>query len=210
MTDHLVINKKLMSPRSKKSNEEIRKASKQTIANAALSLFIHEGYLNVTIDQIATKAGVSKGLMYNYFSGKEDLLSFIIDRIMTEIYALSEIILAEKDPVKKMSVMLTTTFKLLREKGDFWKTIMPVITQKAISEKMEDGLKAILVSVTKDMKQMFRACGVKNAELEAYQLGALLDGIAWHYFFLFKNDYPLEKMKKELIRKYTKLLKNGK
>lgn len=198
-----------MSPRSKKSNEEIRKASKQTIANAALTLFIHEGYLNVTIDQIAKKAGVSKGLMYNYFSGKEELLRFIIERIMTEVSALGEIILTEKDPIKKMKVTLTTTFKLLREKGDFWKTIMPVITQKAISEKMEDGLKAILVSVTKDMKHMFKACGVKNPELEAYQLGALLDGIAWHYFFLFADDYPLNKMEKELIRKYTKLLKNG-
>ncbi|MES1226615.1 MAG: TetR/AcrR family transcriptional regulator [Bacteroidota bacterium] len=198
-----------MSPRSKKSNEEIRNASKQTIADSALTLFIHEGYLNVTIDQIAKKAGVSKGLMYNYFSGKEELLSFIIERIMTEVSALGELIFAEKDPVNKMKVMLTTTFKLLGEKGDFWKTIMPVITQKAISEKMEDGLKAILVSVTKDMKHMFKACGVRNPELEAYQLGALLDGIAWHYFFLFEDNYPLKKMEKELIRKYTKLLENG-
>lgn len=198
-----------MSPRSKKSNEEIRNASKQTIADSALALFIHEGYLNVTIDQIAKKANVSKGLMYNYFSGKEELLRFIIERIMTEVSALGELILAEKDPVNKMKVMLSTTFKLLREKGDFWKTIMPVITQKAISEKMEDGLKAILVSVTKDMKHMFKACGVRNPELEAYQLGALLDGIAWHYFFLFEDNYPLKKMEKELTRKYTKLLENG-
>lgn len=198
-----------MSPRSKKSNEEIRNASKQMIAQSALTLFINEGYLNVTIEQIAKKAGVSKGLMYNYFSGKEALLSFIIEGIMTEVAALGELILAEKDPIKKMTLTLTTTFKMLRENGDFWKTIMPVITQKAISEKMEAGLKAILVSLTKDMKQMFKSCGVKNAELEAYQLGALLDGIAWHYFFLFADEYPLKRMEKELIRKYTKLLENG-
>lgn len=199
-----------MSPRTKKQNEEIREESMQTIADAAMSLFIREGYLNVTIDQIAKKAAVSKGLMYNYFSGKEELLQFIIKRIMTEMFAFSEIIFREKDPEKKMRLMLTTTFKLLREKADFWKTIMPVITQKAISEKMEDGLKAIFISLTKEMKYMFKACGVKNAELEAYQLGALLDGIAWHYFFLFTDEYPLKKMEKELIRKYTELLKNGK
>lgn len=198
-----------MSPRNKRVNEEIRKASKQTIANAAMLLFIDEGYLNIRIDQIAKKAGISKGLMYNYFSGKEELLSFIIDRIMTEMFALGEIILNEKDPVKKMKVMLTTTFKLFRENGDFWKTIMPVITQKAISKKMESGLKAIFTSVTKDMTSMFKACGVKNPELEAFQLGALLDGIAWHYFFLFDDNYPLKKLEKELIRKYTKLLENG-
>lgn len=198
-----------MSPRSKKSNEEIRNASKQAMADAALVLFIEEGYLNVTIDQIAKKAGVSKGLMYNYFSGKEELLSFIIERIMTELSALSEIIHTETNPVKKMKVMFTITFKLLRENGDFWKAVMPVITQKAISKKMESGLKAIFTSVTKDMTNMFKACGVKNAELEAFQLSALLDGIAWHYFFLFDDNYPLNKLEKELIRKYTKLLENG-
>jgi AcrR family transcriptional regulator len=198
-----------MSPRNKKNNEEIRNASKQIIADSALALFIHEGYLNVTVEQISKKADVSKGLMYNYFSGKEELLSFIIDRIMAEVFALSEIIFAEKDPVNKMKVMLTTTFKLLREKSNFWKTIMPVITQKAISEKMEKDLKTVLISVTEDLKHMFKACGVKNPELEAYQLGALLDGIAWHYFFLFEDNYPLKKLEKELIRKYTKLLENG-
>src|SRR5690348_12740496 len=105
-----------MSPRSKKSNEEIRNASKRAIADSALVLFIHEGYLNVTIDQITKKDDVSRGLIYNYFSGKEELLSFIIGGIMTEVSALSEVILAEKDPVNKLKVMLTTTFKLLREK----------------------------------------------------------------------------------------------
>lgn len=199
-----------MAPKSKKRNEEIRKESMETIADAAMKLFVEEGYLNVTIEQIGKKAKVSKGLLYNYFSGKEELLGYIINRIMTEMYAFSELIIHEKDPVKKMKVMLSTTFSLLREKGDFWKTIMPVITQKAISEKMEDGLKEMFVSLTKDMKHMFKACGVKNAELEAYQLGALLDGIAWHYFFLFKDEYPLKKMEKELIRKYTKLLEHEK
>lgn len=199
-----------MSPRNKKTNEQIRNVSKHAIADAALALFIHEGYLNVTIDQIAKKAGVSKGLMYNYFSGKEELLGFIIERMMMEMSEFNALVLSEKDPVKKMKVTFAATFTLMREKADFWKTIMPVITQKAISEKMEQGLKAVFVALTKDMERMFKRSGVKNARLEAYQLGALLDGIAWHYFFLFGEAYPLKEMEKELIRKYTKLLKHEK
>jgi hypothetical protein len=37
-----------------------------------------------------------------------------------------------------------------------------------------------------------------------------LDGIAWHHFFLFKEDYPLKKMESELVAEYTNLLKHGK
>ena len=199
-----------MSPRSKIQNEDIRKVSRQKIADAAMILFMEEGYLNVTIDQIAKGANISKGLMYNYFSGKEQLLSFIIDRIMTEMTEFSENILKEKDPIKKMEILLKITFKLLRERADFWKTVMPVITQKAVSLKMESKLRKMFKTITKDLERMFKACKVKNAEIEAYQLGALLDGIAWHYFFLFKEDYPLKKIENELLVKYVNLLKRGK
>ena len=198
-----------MSPRSRNQNADIRKVSMQKIASAAMVLFMEEGYLNVTIDQIAKGANISKGLMYNYFTGKEQLLSFIIDQIIAEMSEFSKNILKESDPIKKMEILIKITFKLLREKADFWKTVMPVITQKAISLKMQGELLKKFKTVTKDLEQMFKACKVKNAEIEAYQLGALLDGIAWHYFFLFKEDYPLKKIENEILVKYTNLLRHG-
>lgn len=198
-----------MSPRTKEQNAEIRNTTKHTIANSAMVLFMEDGYLNVTIDQIAKKAEVSKGLMYNYFSGKEDLLQFIINRIFEEMAEFSEKIKVD-DPVEKIESLIHNSLKLMKEKSDFWKTIMPIITQKAISSKMESRLKAVFTGLTKEMEEMFRACGVEDAKIEAYQLGALLDGIAWNYFFLFKEDYPIEQIEKELLIKYKKLLGNGK
>lgn len=198
-----------MSPRTKEQNAEIRNTTKQTIANSAMVLFMEDGYLNVTIDQIAKKAEVSKGLMYNYFSGKEDLLQFIINRIFEKMSEFSEEISSVDDPVEKIESLIHNSLKLMKEKSDFWKTIMPIITQKAISSKMESRLRAVFMGLTKEMEEMFRACGVKNAKIEAYQLGALLDGIAWNYFFLFKGDYPIEHIEKQLLIKYRKLLGNG-
>ena len=48
--------------------------SRQKIINAALFLFAKYGYEKTTIRMIAQKAGVSLGLMYNYFDGKDELL----------------------------------------------------------------------------------------------------------------------------------------
>ena len=126
-------------------------------------LFMEEGYLNVTIDRIAKGANISKGLMYNYFFGKEQLLDFIIDQIMSEMSEFSENILKEKDPIKKMETLLKMTFKLLREKADFWKTVMPVITPKGNFIKDGGKLRKMFKTVTKDLEQMFKACKVKNA-----------------------------------------------
>jgi TetR/AcrR family acrAB operon transcriptional repressor len=44
------------------------------IAGAGLRLFSTRGYLNVTVDDIAREAGVTKGAVYHHFAGKEDLL----------------------------------------------------------------------------------------------------------------------------------------
>ncbi len=197
-----------MSPREKNKNEQVRQASIQNIVNAAAKLFIEVGYLNVTIEQIAKRANISKGLLYNYFSGKEELLKHIIDQILLEMSEFSKQILNTQNPSLKISLIIKTTFKLLKEKSEFWQTVMPVITQKAISEKMMLNLRQIFMSLTQDLIQTFKAGGVKNAEMEAYQLGALMDGIALHYFYFSENEYPLDKLEKALLTKYSRILKN--
>ena len=67
-----------MSPRSKKQLEDVRRRSRENIKLAALKLFAHNGYHNTSVQEIAKKAGVSKGLAYNYFKGKEKILEAVI------------------------------------------------------------------------------------------------------------------------------------
>ena len=71
-----------MSPRTPKQFEEIREEKKTLIMDVALEHFANEGYHNTTINHIAKHAGISKGLMYNYFESKEELLAEIINRSM--------------------------------------------------------------------------------------------------------------------------------
>jgi AcrR family transcriptional regulator len=71
-----------MSPRTPKQFEEIREGKKSLITKVALELFANEGYHTTSISKIAKKAGISKGLVYNYFESKEDLLSTIFDNII--------------------------------------------------------------------------------------------------------------------------------
>lgn len=51
----------------------------EEIADAGLRLFCARGYLNVTVDDIAREAGVTKGAVYHHFDGKEDLLVAAIE-----------------------------------------------------------------------------------------------------------------------------------
>ncbi len=47
--------------------------SKDKLFTAAVKLFERHGYDSVTIEDICSEAGVSKGLFYNYFSSKEEI-----------------------------------------------------------------------------------------------------------------------------------------
>lgn len=68
-----------MSPRTKEQFEEIRKEKSRQIVSAALELFATHGYEATSINMIANKAGISKGLLYTYFESKESLLFELIN-----------------------------------------------------------------------------------------------------------------------------------
>jgi len=55
------------------------------ILRAAVKLFSDEGYYTTTISQIAREAGVSTGLIYQYFGDKDDIL-FLSLKLVLETY----------------------------------------------------------------------------------------------------------------------------
>jgi AcrR family transcriptional regulator len=68
-----------MSPRTVKQYESIREERQELIKDTALRLFSANGYEATSISTIAKEAGISKGLMYNYFVSKEELLISLFD-----------------------------------------------------------------------------------------------------------------------------------
>jgi AcrR family transcriptional regulator len=70
----------------------------QEITEAALAAFAEKGYAATRVDDVARRAGVSKGLLYLYFKTKEELFkavirSFVVPRIeaLTDIIDSSEL-----------------------------------------------------------------------------------------------------------------------
>lgn len=132
-----------MSPRTPQQFEEIREERKTLIMDTALEIFANEGYHNTTINQIAKQAGISKGLMYNYFDSKEDLLKAIILRSVMEIYNFFDInrdgFLSEEE----FEFFIRRIAKILKEKQTFWKLFFQLLIQ---SEVREEFLKEFLGS----------------------------------------------------------------
>jgi AcrR family transcriptional regulator len=68
-----------MSPASPDRKWTRRKEARPgELTAAALELFVERGYAATRLDDVAAKAGVSKGTLYLYFSSKEDLFKAVV------------------------------------------------------------------------------------------------------------------------------------
>jgi AcrR family transcriptional regulator len=54
----------------------------QEITDAAFAAFAENGYAGTRVDEVAKRAGVSKGLMYLYFKTKEELFKAVIKNVV--------------------------------------------------------------------------------------------------------------------------------
>jgi AcrR family transcriptional regulator len=117
-----------MSPRTPVQNEEIRAESKHKIMDAAFKLIAKNGYEATSIAMIAKVAGVSKGLLYNYFEGKEDLVKALVIGAMDEGDNLLGQLL-NSDPRITLRNIFEWFFNELRERPDHWK-LMTELTFK--------------------------------------------------------------------------------
>lgn len=59
--------------------------SKQAVLQAALCEFVLQGYGNVTVDLICSKYNLSKGMVYHYFTGKDDLFLSCARQVFSDL-----------------------------------------------------------------------------------------------------------------------------
>jgi AcrR family transcriptional regulator len=58
--------------------ERRKEARPAELMDAALELFVEKGFAATRLDDVAKRAGVSKGTLYLYFDSKEDLLKAVV------------------------------------------------------------------------------------------------------------------------------------
>lgn len=191
-----------MSPRSKEQFEELREASVRKILDASLELFGTKGFEATSISMIAAQAGISKGLIYNYFESKEALLDALIqdlmkigDEMMTQIFT--------DDPRETMRRLIVSIFSWLKANDRVNRLIIGLSTSLDKFRFIHDMANGKLVGYLIMLEDLLNQIGIPNAKTEARILATFFDGLALH-FMLMKEDYPMEEVQQMLIDKYCK------
>ena len=80
------------------------RAARDELLDAALRVFARRGYQQAGVEEIAADAGYSKGAIYWHFSGKEDLLSALIEERVDAPSREAVALLESAPPERDMSV----------------------------------------------------------------------------------------------------------
>jgi AcrR family transcriptional regulator len=188
-------------PRTKAQFEEIREQRVSQLLDTALELFANEGYHTTSISKIAEKAGISKGLLYNYFPGKESLVMEIINRGRAQLMDSFD---PDHDGTltpEEFEYHVNEDFRILTEHPQYWKLYFAILMQPAVYRLAYEKLSEHLPRQRSVLEQYFRAKGIADPVSEALFLDALFDGICLN-FIMSPDTFPMEKMKELFINRF--------
>lgn len=72
--------------KTRKPSQERSIATREKIIDAGFELICNDGYYNTDTAKIAKKAGVSTGIVYQYFKDKRDILLTALDKYSDEVF----------------------------------------------------------------------------------------------------------------------------
>ena len=192
-----------MSPRTKQQFKEIRKTTREKILSVALELFAKKGYHAASISQIAKKAKISKGLMYNYFASKEKLLDEIIQEGFNSLAELEYEAKRGVDPKEQLEEFIDAVLDNLYSNFTYWQLYLALLVHPEVQKKFERKMQQFRDEFVKALASLFRKLKVKNPELEAFLLGTFFDGLVLN-FMVAEDLFPLKKIKEAILNKYIR------
>lgn len=140
----------------------------EQILNAAKNLFTNYGFKKVSMDEIASEAGVSKKTVYTYFSSKEELLKYCIKE---ELQNMRKII--ENVESKKLDFMETVhqvIYNLLKYKKNC-KFLKMLFKESEIlkNEQLKDNLKIVDKEIQNYIRKQLELA-IQNDKIEVQNI----------------------------------------
>lgn len=96
---------------------KIDKASR--VLDAAVSIFAQKGHRKATMLEIAEKAGVAEGTIYEYFKNKQDLLYSIPKGKFLQYQSRLKRVFEPKDPLEKLRCFIGEYFRIFSTDSEF-------------------------------------------------------------------------------------------
>jgi TetR/AcrR family fatty acid metabolism transcriptional regulator len=157
---------------------------RKALLKAAFREVAERGFSAVTLEDIAVRAGVSKGVTLYYFDSKEDLFRELFAWLIDSIHArMREAVAAAADPVEKVRALVALIFPSPSKNRAFFRAYVDFCGLAArkesfreISERFYAGCRDIDRGIVEEGMRR-GAFTVRDAAESASTLRAIFDGL---------------------------------
>ena len=145
---------------------------KLNILNAATELFAQEGFKTTSTSKVASKAGVSEGLIFKHFKNKPGLLDAILEEGEKRFRTLYGDIIFESNPKHVLKRTIEMPFKIPERDYRLWRLQFKLKWELNLSNDAKR--ESLMIKLEKS----FQSLGFDNPKMEAYFLLNALDNIS--------------------------------
>lgn len=191
-----------MAPRSPEQFAEIREERRHQILDAALHVFAEDSYHGSSMAAVAKKAKISKGLIYNYFKSKEEILVSLVvdvfDEVMEHLHLDPDVVL---DKAGFITVIEKSVDEVVKN-PQRWKLYMSLSFQPDVTpilmQQMMPKIQPFMVQLT----NYFISKGHEDPMTVMRYYSAVLDGVQMH-ILMDPENFPVEKVKQMMIDQFA-------
>ncbi|MBB3126659.1 AcrR family transcriptional regulator [Paenibacillus rhizosphaerae] len=188
-------------PRTQEENERIRQQAKAKIREAAIELFMRKGYHATSIDDVSKYAGVSKGLLYNYYKGKEELLGAMVEARIGELIQVMEKAEALDTPAEQLRHIVEGAIDNVQRSPQVFRFYLHLQTQPEADETIAKYGKLLIEESARQFQiqcRMFEKLGSADPVARSLYFSSALQGIML-MISTYPDQFPVEAMKRQII-----------
>jgi AcrR family transcriptional regulator len=175
---------------------DIAETRRDQIVLAAIELFSKKGYFQTTIEDIASTARVSKGLVYLYFTDKLDVLFYTL-RYVLEFYGreLPALLKDIEHPLQRLDTALRTYCGLIDKHRD--ETVLAYQSTKILPDDQRAVVKAAEFKINRIIQDCMEDCIYQglmqrvNLDFLVHQFAAFCHSWALKHW-AFRDKYTLD------------------
>jgi AcrR family transcriptional regulator len=194
-------------PRTPEENDRIRRATQAQILQATRDLFLSKGYYSTSIEDIAKQAQISKGLLYHYFKGKEDLLAAMVEVRLSDLLTVMNTAAAKATPVEQIRQIAEGALDDVWRQPEVFRFYLNLFTQPRLDPVVAKYTQRLMDEQAKQFEvqtQMFTKLGVAHPRQRSLYFSSTLQGIML-MFSTYPKSFPLDKVKAQVIAEFCRV-----
>ena len=170
-----------------------RHERRRQLLDAALEVFVSQGYHAAAMDDIAERAGVSKPVLYQHFPGKLELYLALLDEsVGTLLETVGDALRSNPDPKQRVAATFGAYFEYVGGKGQAYRLIFEsdLSNEPAVREKLEEVQRQCAEMVSRAVRE---DAGLSADEAHLLSVGLVgMAQVTARYWLSTRDHIPRE------------------